>query len=192
MKKILQTFFRWVGVFLLAYIVGTGIFILLFHTPIAKNIHVLMYRGIILLILSALIVFIGIFLIHKYWIKAIDIKDSLLMTLTFCCINMVLFTLIPVTVERSVSVFMLSYMSDHKKEAYTEEEMEDVFIKYYVEEYGAFQKRFEEQKVTGTVKEITNGYVITERGEFIVDMFRIVGKLFDTDQRLLYSNSFKK
>ena len=114
------------------------------------------------------------------------------MTLTFCCINMVLFTLIPVTVERSVSVFMLSYMSDHKKEAYTEEEMEDVFIKYYVEEYGAFQKRFEEQKVTGTVKEITNGYVITERGEFIVDMFRIVGKLFDTDQRLLYSNSLKK
>ena len=100
---------------------------------------------------------------------------------------MVLFTLIPVTVERSVSVFMLSYMSDHSDTAYTEDDIEEVFIDEYVETYGAFQKRFYEQGVTGSIEETENGYVITDRGETLVSMFRFIGKIFGTDQRLLYS-----
>ena len=68
-----------------------------------------------------------------------DIKDVILMFLGFCLVNMVLFTLIPVTVERSVSVFTLSYMEENPQ-AYTVEEMEEVFNEKYVQEFEAFDK----------------------------------------------------
>ena len=33
-------------------------------------------------------------------------------------------------------------------------------------------------------------YVITERGRFLVQMFRLFGRLFDTEQWLLYPNEY--
>ncbi len=94
--------------------------------------------------------------------------------------------MIPVTVERSVSVFMLSYVEE-LDEDFTKEEIEEVFWEKYVLEFGAFDKRFEEQLVTGSIEENEDGtYALTERGEFIVKMFRLVAEIFDTDSRLVY------
>lgn len=185
MKSGLKKLVIWIGIFLVIYVIGTIIFIGMFHTPIAQGIHVFMYRGVVLLTLSGGILVVLLSLFRRYIYKKLEIKDVLLMSLTFCCIQMVLFTLIPVTVERSVSVFMLSYMSEHQETELTEEEIEEIFIDKYVEEYGAFEKRFYEQDVTGNVEEVNDGYRITQRGQFFVKMFRIIGKLFDTDQRLL-------
>ena len=100
---------------------------------------------------------------------------------------MVLFTLIPVTVERSVSVFTLSYMQENPG-VYTVDDMEEIFHKTYVCEFQAFDKRFEEQIITGNVEETEGGYVLTNRGEFTVKFFRAVSSLFNTDERLIYPN----
>ena len=107
----------------------------------------------------------------------------------FCCVNTVLFTLIPVTVERSVSVFMLSYMEENSDQTFTQDSVGEVFTEKYVTDYGAFEKRFVEQVATGTIEENADGsYSITERGKFIVKMFRTVAEWFDTDRRLVYPN----
>lgn len=187
MKKGYSKIFRWIGNFIGTYIIGTLLFIALFHTPILNGLNVLMYRGIILLMISCFFVMSVLFALRKIFLKTLEIKDVLLMCLTYCCINIVLFTLIPVTVERSISVFMLSYMSDHNEIAYTENEIKEVFIQYYVDEYGAFTKRFDEQDITGTIEQTKEGYKITEKGELLVSMFRTIAKLFNTDERLLYS-----
>lgn len=111
------------------------------------------------------------------------------MFVIFCCVNMVFLTLIPVTVERSVSVFMLSYMEENSDQTFTEESVGEVFTSKYVEDYGAFEKRFEEQVVTGTIRQNEDGtYSITESGEFVVKMFRTIADWFDTDRRLVYPN----
>ena len=55
MKKRVKTFFLWLLVFFCIYVIGTALFILLFHTPIARSIHVLMYRGVVLLIIAGII-----------------------------------------------------------------------------------------------------------------------------------------
>lgn len=177
----------WVGAFLCTYIVGTIIFILLFQTPVLQDVDVLMYRGIALLVISVLLIIAVLLLFKRFIYKEFEVKDILLIALTICCINLALFTLLPVTVERSVSVFMLCYMSDHSDTAYTEDDIEKVFIDEYIETYGAFQKRFHEQDVTGSIEETENGYVITDRGKRLVYMFRFIGEIFGTDQRLLYS-----
>ena len=190
LKDILLTILLYVAI----YIICSAVFIALFHTPLFSGLNVLMYRGIILLILAGILSAILMVAAKKFLLpNKLDAKDVLLMFCGFCCVNMVLFTLIPVTVERSVSVFMLSYMEEHADETFTEEEIQDVFIDIYVKDFGAFQKRFEEQLVTGSIEEKEeNAYQITDEGKAIVKMFRIVAKWFNTDDRGVYPTSNQK
>ena len=176
-----------VGVYLAIYVICSVVFVGLFHTPILKGMEVLMYRGIAFIVTAGVLAMIVMFLCTKKWKELFDIKDVILMFLGFCSVNMVLFTLIPVTVERSVSVFTLSYMEENPQ-AYTVEEMEEVFNEKYVQEFEAFDKRFKEQIVSGNVEETEEGYVLNERGKFTVNFFRAISSLFDTDERLIYPN----
>ena len=175
------------GVYLAIYVICSVVFVGLFHTPILKGMEVLMYRGIAFIVTAGVQAMIVMFLCTKKWKELFDIKDVILMFLGFCSVNMVLFTLIPVTVERSVSVFTLSYMEENPQ-AYTVEEMEEVFNEKYVQEFEAFDKRFKEQIVSGNVEETEEGYVLNERGKFTVNFFRAISSLFDTDERLIYPN----
>ena len=183
MKKVMTI----IGIYILIYVLCTVMFVGLFHTGILASMNVLMYRGIVFIILTGAVAALLIFLVsRKVKSLGMDIKDVLLMFCGFCCVNMVLFTLIPVTVERSVSVFMLSYMQENEGEAYTQEEMSEIFIDRYVYDFGAFEKRFNEQIVSGNIEETEEGYVITDSGKMIVKMFRTVAEWFDTDRRIVY------
>lgn len=175
------------GIYAVIYLVCSVIFVGLFHTPILKGLEVLMYRGIVFILMSGVLAATAMFLCKKKWQELFDFKDVILMFLGFCCVNMVLFTLIPVTVERSVSVFTLSYMAENPK-VYTVEEMEDIFNEKYVQEFEAFDKRFKEQIVSGNVDETEEGYIINDRGKATVKFFRVIGSLFNTDERLVYPN----
>lgn len=109
------------------------------------------------------------------------------MFVIYCCVNTVFFVLVPVTVERSVSVFMLSYMEENQDHSFSEEEIKEAFTDKYVDEYGAFEKRFKEQIETGTIIDNGDGtYRITSTGETTVKLFRFIAKMFDTDERLVY------
>ena len=177
-----------VGIYALIYIVCTAMFIGLFHTGILKGMDVLMYRGIVFIIITGVIAAVVMGIVRKFW-KFVTVRDIIMMFTIFCCVNTVLFTLIPVTVERSVSVFMLSYMEENSDQTFTQESVGEVFTTKYVEDYGAFEKRFNEQVETGTIVENPDGtYSITERGKFIVKMFRTIAEWFDTDRRLVYPN----
>ena len=175
-------------IYALIYIACTALFIGLFHTALFKDMEVLMYRGIVFLMITGVISGVIMGIIRKFW-GFVTIRDVIMMFCIFCCVNMVFLTLIPVTVERSVSVFMLSYMQENKDQTFTEESVGEVFTTKYVEDYGAFEKRFEEQVVTGTIVQNEDGtYSITPKGEFVVEAFRTIAEWFDTDRRLVYPN----
>ena len=175
-------------IYALIYVVCTALFIGLFHTALFKDMEVLMYRGIVFLMITGVVAGVIMGIIRKFW-GFVTIRDIIMMFCIFCCVNMVFLTLIPVTVERSVSVFMLSYMQENKDQTFTEESVGEVFTTKYVEDYGAFEKRFEEQVVTGTIVQNEDGtYSITPKGEFVVEAFRTIAEWFDTDRRLVYPN----
>ena len=170
------------------YLVCSLMFVGLFHTGLLKSMNVLMYRGIAFIVLTGLIAAIVMGVIRKFW-KFVTIRDIIMMFVIFCCVNTVLFTLVPVTVERSVSVFMLSYMDENSDKTFTQEDVGEIFTAKYVNDYGAFEKRFNEQVVTGTIKQNPDGtYSITDRGRFIVWGFRTCAEWFDTDRRLVHPN----
>ena len=82
---------------------------------------------------------------------------------------------------------MLSYMDQNEELQFTQKDIEEIFVEKYVKDYGAFEKRFHEQLVTGSIQENEDGtYCITSRGKQIVTMFRMIAKWFQTDQRLVY------
>jgi hypothetical protein len=176
-----------VGIYAAIYLLCSVVFVLLFHTPLFRSMEVLMYRGIVFILMTGILAAILMVLCKQKWESLFDFKDVILMFLGFCCVNMVLFTLIPVTVERSVSVFTLSYMEENPG-AYTVEDMEKIFQEKYVCEFKAFDKRFTEQIVSGNVEETEEGYVLNERGKFTVKFFRAISSLFHTDERLIYPN----
>ena len=177
-----------IGIYALIYIVCSVMFVALFHTGILKNMEVLMYRGMAFIIITGVIAAVVMGVIRKFW-GFITVRDIIMMFVIFCCVNTVIFTLVPVTVERSVSVFMLSYMDENSDQTFTQESVGEVFTSKYVEDYGAFEKRFHEQVETGTIVQNPDGtYSITDRGRFIVKMFRTIAEWFDTDRRLVYPN----
>ena len=180
--------FALIGVYALIYIVCTALFIALFHTSFLAGMDVLMYRGAAFIIITGIVSAVIMGVIRKFW-GFVTIRDIIMMFVIFCCVNMVFLTLIPVTVERSVSVFMLSYMEENSDQTFTEESVGEVFTTKYVEDYGAFEKRFHEQVETGTIVQNPDGsYSITESGKFVVKMFRVVTDWFGTDQELVYPN----
>lgn len=169
------------------YVFSFLLLILLIRTPLLKGMHVLMYRGIVMIVLAGIMASV-LLVLFKKWRKItwLSTKDVVLVFILTCSINMVFFTLIPVTVERSVSVFMLSYMDTYSDRTYTEDQVAEIFVDKYVDEYGAFEKRFDEQLTTGTIVQNADGtYSITDKGRFIVKLFRLISDIFDTDERLV-------
>ena len=58
-------------------------------------------------------------------------------------------------------------MDTYSDRTYTEDEVAKTFVEKYVDEYGAFEKRFDEQLTTGTIVQNEDGtYSITDKGRF--------------------------
>jgi len=167
---------------LLLILIFTIIYIAAFHLDTTKFISVYAYYGIVSLCLFTILLGIVLLIISKTK-KIFDKKDCIIILLLYFSINIFFFCMVPVTLERSISVFMLNYMSDGHE--YTKEEIEDVFISKYVYEYEAFDKRFEEQIYTGTIEQKEQSYSISEKGNFIVECFNFFKRIYNVKSKIL-------
>lgn len=188
-----------IGMILLVYFViffgGTLLFLSMFHISFLNPSDVFFYRGCVFLVVCSSIVFVLMLFAGKVFRSLhLTVKDAILMSGLFWGITLGWFTLVPTTVERSISVFMLSYMDESpSEEGITIEEFGDVFFDKYIHEFGAFEKRFHEQEVSGNIAIAPNrkdGYVITDNGRFMVGLFRLFSRLFGTEEWLVYPNEY--
>ena len=133
------------------------------------------------------------FLARRIWPKLIKATDIVCIFFIFSGFTMGWFSLIPVTVERSISVYMLSYLDENYPQTITKDEFEKTFYKQYIHDFGAFDKRFKEQLDTGSIEYIPkeNSYQITEKGKKIVGLFRFFADLFGTEKKLIYPNEYE-
>ena len=151
----------------------------LLHTNLFNNMNVLFYRGIALIFVDMIILFIVLKLLSDRFLK-IDIKDIICIILVSFSINITFFTLVPVTIERSVTCFTLGKFDTSENKTLNKSDIEKVFIDSYVYENGAFDKRFEEQVTTGSIEKIENDeYRLTKRGENLINMFHFIAKLYN-------------
>ena len=171
---------------LIFWITGTLFFIGLFHTQLFKSVDVLFYRGILLLTTScALITTLQILLKKRVYFSFVTYRDILLCLVLVFCINLVFFTHIPVTADRSISVFMLGYMNNNSDKTISNQDMTNIFTNKYLYEYNAITKRFNEQIVSGNIVKNDNGFKITKQGQLIMKIYAFVAKLFNINNKII-------
>lgn len=162
------------------FLVGTMLFIILLHISIFRYVDIYFYDGIIILFMACLLMMVLLTLFNQgKYIRAFNYKDIILNTVIVFSFNIIFFTHVPVTAERSVSVFVLKYMNKYSNQSFSEEEIEQVLINNYLEENEGIKKRFKEQYISGNIIKDNNHYRISEQGIFLVKFYEIIEKLFN-------------
>lgn len=99
------------------------------------------------------------------------------------------FSLGPMTIERSYTIYSLADMTDHAETIYTAEDIKTQFIEGYIEGAQESQKRIDEQVYIGNMKEVPGGYQVTEKGQLLIRLFRAIEIFFPVpDENSIYPN----
>lgn len=161
--------------YVLSFILGTIVFILSFHAPFLTTIA-FFYRGVIFLLLTTAAL--GVLLGYAKWGRA---EIAIILVLVFC-INLVFFTHLPVTADRSITIYLLNLMNSERDKGLTTQELEDTFIESYVQEQDAIQKRLTEQMQLGTIVRQGETYKISPWGMRLIKIYGFVADLFGVDK----------
>lgn len=115
----------------------------------------------------------------------ITLKDIYIVILTILSVNLLFFTHVPVTAERSVSIFLLGYMNKNADKIVTKEDLTQAFLQEYMGADANIEKRIHEQLVTGDITPKNNGYVISPQGRWLMRAYSIIADMFGIDKRNL-------
>ena len=168
-------------IYLCFIVIGTVLFISLFWVDYFHKMDVLFFRSVVLLIIVCCIIsFLLITIKKKIRIfKIITYRDILLICTLLFSLNYFLYIMIPFNFSRSNSVLLVSYLYKNKGIPKTEEEITNFIIDKYFYKYKAVSVRLNEQIVSGNIQKIDNGYVLTKRGENIVELFGFITDLYN-------------
>ena len=195
MSKKIAEVLKIITLYVLNIVLSTAVFIGLFNTPLFESVTVFFYRGVIFLFISMLFSILLMILMKRLFYSIdLSIRDVIAVSLAFLGFTSTWFVLLPVTVERSISVFMLSYMDENDTHGVTTDEFQRIFFQKYIIDFGAFDKRFSEQLLSHNIQmsDDGSGYVITDAGRRIVNLFRLNAYLFNTEKWLVYPNEYEQ
>lgn len=181
------------SIYIVCLCLSTALFVALFHVNCLKFTNTFFYNGCVYLLISSLICSLLMYLAKSKRPELLKTNDVICIFFIFSGFTMGWFSLIPVTVERSISVYMLSYLDENYPQTITKDQFEKVFNQQYIHDFGAFEKRFKEQLDTGSLEFIpeNNSYRITDKGKKIVNLFRFCADIFGTEKKLIYPNESK-
>jgi len=171
-------------VFAVAVVAGLAILILLFQLGIAGGIAILFYRGVVLCAL-AFVISIALFAWLGRLTGRASLRDAIAAAFLSLGLNLSVLVIAPVTVDRSISVFILGYMAVHPDRAFTTQEIETAFRDIYVARLHQIERRMDEQRQSGNVHESDGAYSISSRGLSFIMWARRIGQLFGADPRLV-------
>jgi len=168
---------------------GFAVYVLLFWSGAAASIRILFYRGIILAIAAAIVTGIA-----ALW-PARRTRDSALpvaataLSLSF---NICFLVLLPVTVDRSISVYLLSTIERAQAAGIDGPALQRAFVDGYVVRMDAVGRRIDEQRTTGNVTVVPDGKIhLTSQGRRFMALSRIVARVFGTDPRFVEGAGYK-
>lgn len=174
------------GLFIYGAAAGLGIAILaaLFRTGLFGGVDILFYRGVVLSVLAAILAaLVGWYLLNR--IDRAPIREIIALAAFVFGINITFLVLGPVTVDRSISVFVLGVMDKEPDRAWTVRDLEERFHSLYVSDYKQIARRMDEQTSTGNVSPRGDGFVITPRGRGFVSSAKTIAWIFGTDTKIV-------
>lgn len=165
---------------------------LLLRTPLLAGQKAYLYR---LLTFDAIACVVLLVVLVPVSVKRGDLfglgMSSVVMCVGLSTLLMALFfSLGPMPIERSYTIYSLAEMTDSDKEVYSAEEIKKQFIEGFVEEANESQKRIDEQVYIGNLEKTDNGgYGITPKGKRLIKLMRLVESIFPVpDETCIYPN----
>lgn len=100
------------------------------------------------------------------------------------CISTYFYVLIPVSIERSITLFLLGQMNAHPEQAYRSDDLQTLMTNGYLCHNAAVIKRMNEQQRVGNITQLTEGrYALTPQGVFLAGSMDKVAAFFSVPQR---------
>jgi hypothetical protein len=170
--------------FTAAVVLVVGSVVVLSWIGFLDRISILFYRGLVLIAVGEVFCFAVLLLARRVW-SIWHLRDAVSACAFAGGIAVCLLIVLPVTIDRSISVFMLTQMAAQPDHAFTPSELRSLFVDVYVERYGQIERRLEEQKVSRNVSQTRNGFRITPQGLAFVRFARLLSTVFQTDRRFV-------
>jgi hypothetical protein len=167
-----------------AVVLVVGAMIALFSIGFLHQISILFYRGLVLIAIAAVFCFVVLLLASRKW-PVWDPRDAVSACAFACGVAVCLLIVLPVTIDRSISVFILTRMAALPDRAFTPAEMRAIFTDVYLGRYGQIERRLEEQEISGNVARDAAGFRITPQGLVFVRLARFLSPIFETDPRFV-------
>jgi len=109
------------------------------------------------------------------------------MTLASAGCTLAFFVIVPVTLDRSISTFLLSRMEG---EDFSEPQLRQAFEREYVERNAAIARRLAEQLASGTIRRDDGGrFSLTDRGTTFLTAARMITRLYGVPPRYVTAAS---
>ena len=171
----------------LATLVGGALFAALMRVNTLLGPGVLFYRGLVALAATAILLFVLFALILPKLARALPLRadDSLGGAIVAVSLLGSIFVLGPVTVDRSISVFMLSQFESAGKPL-TVDEVRERFVKTYVVAWDQMNRRVKEQQISGNLGPTEGGgWKLTAQGRRFMEIARWMSWLVGADPRFV-------
>ena len=179
-----MTLFRQLFLLAVVTILGFAVYVLMFWVRVGGSMSILFYRGIVLAVVTAILVgLIALWPARRTGDSSLPVAAAAL-SLSF---NICFLVLLPVTVDRSVSVYLLSTI---ERRQMNPAELQRAFIDGYVVKMGAIDRRIDEQRKSGNIIVSPDGKVrLTPQGKRFMSFSRLVARVFATDPRFVSGGS---
>ena len=185
----------------LLYGVGLGVAFALYaasmHWFFSQQHDILFYRGIILMLVDAVILFCALHALcavalprarAKTWRKhyLTFVKTQIVgVTLAGLFFNMAFHGTVTTSLDRAISVFLLGHTYKVNKPVGLDD-WKKQFADVYVKKYGAIERRVGEQLASGNVKKTANGkMVLTPKGEKTVASWLVFNRILNVNNRFV-------
>ena len=170
--------------FAIAVTVGFLALVALFKIGLLSSIDILFYRGLALCVAVMLLLTVGLAITGRRT-GLCTMRDAIAAGVLSFGLNLAFLIVAPVTVDRSVTVFVTGYMAAHPGQPLTIGELQTAFERRYLGEFQQIQRRMDEQMTSGNVMARDGGYVLTGQGQRFIETAKYIGWLFDADLRFV-------
>lgn len=169
-----------------APVIGFVLLVALFRAGVLSQVNILFYRGLALIALAFVATFGLIFaLARRGPLAGVGGRDAFSAAVLSLAFNLCFLVIFPVTIDRSISVFVLGEMAAHADRAYSADQMASVFSNVYVGEDRQIDRRLREQLLSGNVERVGDGYRISAHGKAFIQTSKLIAWMFDGDTRFV-------
>ena len=167
-----------------AVVLVVGSVTTLFWVGFLHRISIVFYRGLVLIAIAEVFCFVVLLLACRKW-PTWKPRDAVSACAFAAGTAVCLLIVLPVTIDRSISVFLLTQMAAQPDRAFTPSELRTVFFDVYLDQYRQIERRLEEQQTSGNVIPAGTGFRITPQGLAFVRFARGMSGVFQTDPRFV-------